>query len=146
MNKVLRSAPPGWFWLAALLLLAWNGLGVFAYLASVMASDAQLAERYSEAELAVISATPFWVTGAFAVAVFAGLAGAIGLLTKRGWARAMFILSLVAALIQQFWSFVLSDWIAVAGAGQLWLSLLVDLLAIFAIWLSVRGIKRGWLR
>lgn len=146
MNKVLRSRPPGSFWPVAIFLLLWNGYGVFAYLASVMASPADLAERYSEAEMAVMSSAPFWATGAFAVAVFAGLAGAIGLLTKRAWARPMFILSLVAALIQQIWIVFVSGWIGVSGAQALVLPLLVDIVAIFAIWFAARGVKRGWLR
>ncbi|MCA1749617.1 MAG: hypothetical protein ABR601_06260 [Parasphingopyxis sp.] len=138
MNKVLRTSPPGWFWLVAIFLLLCNGYGVFAYLASVMTSPA--------AEIAVMSSAPFWATGAFAVAVFAGLAGAIGLLVKRAWARGMFILSLVAALIQQVWILFVSDWLAVSGAQALLLPLLIDLVAIAGIWFAARGIHRGWLR
>lgn len=146
MNKVLRTSPPGWFWLVSIFLLAWNGLWAFVYLSSVMASPEQLAGRYDEAEAAVMAATPFWVTGAFAVAAFAGLIGAVGLLAKRGWARGMFIASLVAWLIDHVWMIFISDWLTVAGAQGIIVPLVVDILAIFGIWFAARGIRRGWLR
>lgn len=146
MNKVLRTRPPGWFWLVSLLLLLWNGIGVFAYLSSVMATPEQLANGYSEAELAVMASTPFWATAAFAIAVFAGLTASVGLLAKRAWARGLFIASLVAALIQQIWIVLFSDWLGIAGMQGLVMPLLVDIVAIFAIWFAARGIKRGWLR
>lgn len=146
MNKVLRTSPPGWFWLVGLLLLVWNGFGVFAYLSSVMASPADLAQRYDEAELALMASTPFWATSAFAIAVFTGLAGAIGLLMKKTFARGMFIASLIASLIQQVWIFLLSDWLSIAGAQGLILPLAVDIIALFSIWFAAKGIRRGWLR
>ena len=65
---------------------------------------------------------------------------------KRVWARPLFGLSLVAALIQQVWIVLLSGWIGAAGSSALILPLLVDLFAIYGIWISTRGGARGWLR
>lgn len=146
MNKVLPAHPPSWFWVVALFLLVWNGFGVFSFFGQMGMSAADMRAAYSEAEIALFEATPAWVNGAFAVAVFAGLTGAIGLLLRKGWARALFLLSLVAVLVQHFWSFFITGWLEVLGGERLVLPAAVIVIAIFEVWLANRGRERGWLR
>lgn len=105
-----------------------------------------MAERYSEAELAVAQSTPAWATGAFAIAVFAGLIGALALLARKGWSRLMFIVSLVAVVIQHVWTFFLSGYLDIMPATAAIGPIVVIVVGIFEVWYSGNGIRRGWLR
>ncbi|WP_299326485.1 hypothetical protein [Parasphingopyxis sp.] len=146
MNKVLARKPPGSFWAISILLLIWNGMGVFAYLAQATADSDQLAQNYPPEEIAIIASMPGWVTGAFAIAVFAGLSGVIALLAKKSWARLMFGISLIAVLAQHFWTFFLSGLLDIVGLDRAIMPIIVVLICIFQIWYANQSTKRGWLR
>lgn len=146
MNKVLNARPPGWFWLVSTLLLVWNAFGVFMYVAPRLASVDQLRQSYSEAQLQMMAATPAWVTAAFAIAVFSGLLGAIGLLMRKSWARTMFMVSLIAVIVQNVWTFFLSGYLASEGAAAAILPVVIIIVCIGSVWLAGRSIARGWLR
>lgn len=146
MNKVLARKPPSSFWIISIVLLLWNGMGATAYFMQVTASQAQLADVYSPAELAIIQATPSWAIGAFAIAVFGGLLGAIGLLLRKSWARVIFAISFVAVLIQHIWTFFLSDFLDIVDPARAIMPIIVVVICVFEIWYAGNGIKRGWLR
>ncbi|MBC2778170.1 hypothetical protein [Parasphingopyxis marina] len=147
MNTVLSAKPPSWFRITAVILLVWNGFGVFQYLMFSLASPQQLAMQVEdEAIYNFIATVPSWVTGAFAIAVFAGLVGSTALIARKMWARSMFILSLAGVLVQHFWTLALSDYLAVAGPMAAISPIIVITVAAFEIWMAHKGIKRGWLR
>ena len=62
--------------------LVWNILGALAYVVQVTMSPEALAQL-PEAEQAIYANLPSWVTAAFAIAVWAGVAGSILLLLKK---------------------------------------------------------------
>ena len=53
-----------------------------------------------------------WVTGAFAIAVFGGTLGCIGLLMLKSWSKLLLLISLLGVLAQDVWKVALC-----AGAG-----------------------------
>lgn len=146
VNKVLNRNPPNSFWAIAIVALVWNAMGVFAYFTQMTMSSEQLAEAYSAAELTILDATPIWATSAFAIAVFGGLIGAIGLLARKEWARWAFIISLAAVLVQHVWTFFLSGYLDIAAASAMFFPILVVVIGIFEIWYAGQATKRGWLR
>jgi hypothetical protein len=146
VNSVLSAKPPAWFWIVSVILLIWNGFGVFQYLLFSFASPEQIAQNFTEEEFAIVATMPAWVTGAFAIAVFAGLVACLGLLTKKMWARSLFVLSLIAVLVEHFWTFFLSGYLDIMPATAVIGPLAVVIVGIFEIWLANKGIKRGWLR
>ncbi len=99
----------------------------------------------SEAELAVYESIPSWVTGAFAIAVFGGTLACVGLVVKKAWCVPVFLVSLVAIIVQfGYWLFG-TDSIAVMGNEVFLMPLLVTAVAVFLVWYS-RGAKaKGWL-
>lgn len=135
MNKVLNTRPPGWFWAVAALLAAWNAIGAFMYIGQVTADPTPLAQ-----------AMPLWATSAFAIAVFGGLLGAIGLLSRKAWVLWLFWISLAAIVVQQIWNIGLSGAIGIAGLTALLLPAIILIVAIYQIWLANHGTARGWLR
>ena len=83
--------------ITGLFALVWNLIGVAMWYLQVNMSADQLAAM-TEAQRQVYEATPGWLNIAFAVAVFAGVLGALGMLLKKKWAATMFLLSLIPYL------------------------------------------------
>lgn len=54
------------------------------------------------------AAMPLFVTAAFAIAVFAGVIGSVGLLLLQSWARPVLWLAFVATLVNWGWVFAYS--------------------------------------
>jgi hypothetical protein len=131
----LATPAPAWLRIVALLGLLWNLYGVYAYLETVGAIGAGGA--------AMSGAMPSWVTGAFAIAVFGGALGCLGMLMLKGWSRLLLVLSLLAVLAQEVWLFALSG--AAPAGSALGLPVAVTLISLVLAWLSHDGVKKGWL-
>lgn len=79
---------PGWFRISAVLGLLWNAFGVYQYLGATGAAAESLAAMgMTPGQIALQTSLPAWMTGAFAIAVFGGLAGSISMLFRRAWRR-----------------------------------------------------------
>ena len=137
--------PPMWFWIAGALALIWNLMGVMAYVAQVSMGEEALAQL-PEAERALYEGVPAWATAAFAIAVFAGALGCLALLLRRAWAVPLFVVSLIGALVQNFYWYALSGGMQVAGSQSLVMSVIVIGVCVLLIWLARRSRDRGWIR
>lgn len=136
MNGTFESRPPAWLRIVAALGLIWNLIGVYFYLASVGAVPAPDPAMAAEAG-------PAWVTATFAICVFAGAVGSLGLLLLKRWSRGLLILSLVAILVQDAWVFALRP----AGPPpDLVMPILVTLIGAVLAWLAHNAVRKGWLR
>lgn len=144
MNDVIGARAPGWFRLLAVLGLVWNGFGVYMYLSKVgMFGDPLIGLDQAHRNLA--ATVPSWVTAAFAVAVFAGLIGALLLVMLKRLAKPMLVLSLLAVLVQCGWIVGMSNARAVEGNMALMMPGLITLVAILLVWLAMVGDRKGWL-
>ena len=103
MTNTSSAKPPIWFWIVSLLALIWYGLGVYYYLSQAYNTSAYRS-MYSPEQLMVVDKMPAWATAAFAVAVFAGLIGVIGLFLRKRWARTFFLVSVLAIVIQYIYN------------------------------------------
>ncbi len=77
MSDMVGSRAPGWLRIVALLALLWNLVGVYFYLVHV---DAIAGPAMSETDEAVGNSMPVWATACFAIGVFGGTLGSLGLL------------------------------------------------------------------
>jgi len=143
MEDVTTTRVPAWFWIVSLLGLLWNLLGVSMYL--MLAYDRPAAAPATAAEQQLQAGMPAWVMGAYAIAVFAGLLGTIGLVVRRRWAKPLLIVSLVAVLVQQLWVLVLSNAVQVMD-GTPFVSATVLIVSFFLVWFAHHADRRGWLR
>jgi hypothetical protein len=134
MNDVIGAKAPAWLRIVAALGLLWNLYGVYAYLQTVGVLGGGDASMSS-------AAMPPWVTGAFAVAVFAGALGCLVLLMLKRMATMLLVLSLLGIIAEDVWAFG----IRVGGEDNMILSLAVNLVAILLAWLSWTAGKKGWL-
>ena len=144
MNDAGSPGPPLWFRALAWLGLLWNLIGIAMYLQSVGLFGDSLA-GLDPAERALAASVPAWVTGAFALAVFSGAAGALALALRRSIARPLLVVSLVAVLAQSAWIVALSDARSVHGLAGLAMPALIVLIAVGLAWLATSGGRRGWL-
>jgi drug/metabolite transporter (DMT)-like permease len=100
----------------------------------------------SDAERSLMESSPMWVTGLFAIAVFAGALGALGLLLRRRWARPLLILSLVAVVLQFGGWLLATDAIRMIGPSVFAMPAVIVAVAILLAWLATIAVRRGWLR
>lgn len=107
---------PTWFKVVAVLLLLWALMGVAACAGHVMAGE-QLARAQGEWDLAFFRALPAWFAWDYAVATGASLAGAIALLRGARLAVALYVVSLVAVVVQFGYVFGATDLLAHKGAA-----------------------------
>ena len=99
----------------------------------------------TEAQRQVYEATPGWLNIAFAVAVFAGVLGALSMLLKKKWAATMFLLSLIALLVQMIGAYVVTPaWSAYGPVGLVMPAVLLAI-ALFLLWYANKAQARGWL-
>lgn len=142
MTELLANKPGRGFWIIGTVALLWNLVGVTSYLMSVTMDAATLAQL-SEAERALYSDIPAWVTGAYAIAVFGGTLGCIALLLRKAWAVPVFVVSLVAILMQMGHAFFMSDMLAVRGPASAGLPVTIILVAIYLLWFSNAAKRQG---
>lgn len=141
MATTAGARVPAWFWMVAGLALLWEAAGVAAYLGQVYG-----ATLTDENQRRLIESTPAWVTGAYAIAVFSGLAGAIGLVLRRRWARALLALSIVAVIIQFGWTLLFSDALQLLGGSAAIFPIVIVLVAALLLAFARIADRSGWLR
>jgi len=144
MNAVVNK-PPRWYWVVAILALLWMLFGVMAWCMDLMSDPASMAQM-SEAQQQLYASRPQWLFVVYGVAIFSGLLGAIGLVLRKRWATPMFLLSLVAIVVQFGYTFFGLHAIELLGAAEA----LPFPVVIFAIglalwWFSGYARKRGWI-
>lgn len=137
---------PRFFLMFALLLLLWNLMGVAAFVLQYTADLDELA-RTDPTTARAFAMMPGWGWAVYGVAVGAGTLGAIALLMKKAAAATLFLLSLVAVLIQFGYTLLGTDLIAVKGlAGAAAFPAFVILIAIVQLLYARSLVGRGFLR
>ncbi len=144
MNATIADRPPTWFWAVAGLGLLWQLFGVAMYLmhVGILPSDAG---QMSEAERSLMESSPVWVTALFAVGVFAGALGALGLVLRKRWARPLLLLSLVAVILQFGGWLLMTEAVAVIGPTVFVMPAIIVGVAILMVWVANTALRRGWL-
>jgi hypothetical protein len=139
------SKPPTWYWVVSGLAVLWMLFGVMAWVMDLMTDEAALAEL-SEAQRQLYAARPQWLFAVYGVAIFSGLAGAIGLLLRKSWASALFGLSLAAIIVQFGYTFFAMHAVEVLGAAAaIPFPLVIFLIGVALVWFARRSRTRGWI-
>lgn len=137
MNDTIGAPAPSWLRIVALLGLLWNLFGVYNYLMTVGV--------VAGADQAAVSQMPSWVTGAFAVAVFAGALGCLGLAMLKRWSKLLLIVSLLGVLAMDLWMFVLSGLGSTMPGAEMGVTIAVVVVAVLLAWLAHDAARKGWL-
>lgn len=143
VSQVVRT--PTWFRVASWLALLWMLSGAAAFMMDVMTDEAALAQMPA-AQRELYEARPQWLFAMYAVAIASGLAGAVGLLTRKAWAVPALAASLVAVVIQFGYTIFGMDAIERVGAAQaLTLPIIVFIAGALMLWLAMRAKASGWM-
>jgi hypothetical protein len=142
-GKFIES-PPRSFYAIGILALIWNILGVVQYVMRVTMTDTAIA-ALSESQQAFIAATPSWALAAFATATNVAVLGCLALLLKKAWAYPLFIVSLLALLVQDFHGYALADGMAAFGAGGVVLTALILVITVYLVWYAKQASNKGWI-
>ena len=136
------SGAPRWFMIAALAALAWEIVGCTMYVMQVSVDPAALPADQRQ----MWDATPAWMTGAYAVAVWVGLIGAILLLMRRKLAEPLLLVSLIAVVVQFSGLLIVPQLRNLVSSDVLFLPFLIVIVC-GVIWHFARRARRsGWLR
>ena len=137
---------PKWFWVVAIFFLLWNIMGVLSFFTHTFISEEALA-LLPEKERELYGDYPIWTTVVFAIAVFFGLFGSLGLLLKRKWSKLAFIISICAIIPQMIHNVFFTKSMEVYGPGQAaTMPIMVVVFGIFLIWFSNYSINKNWLK
>ena len=140
-----KTKIPMWFWVVSIFFLLWNIMGVFSFLAHTFISNEALAELPSN-ERELYGEYPLWTTIVFAIAVIAGMIGAIGLVLKKKWSKMAFVISLLAIIPQMIHNVFFTKAIEVYGDVEaVAMPALVVIFGLFLVWFSMLAIKKHWL-
>lgn len=146
MATYIRQPPPRWFGIVAILLILWGLAGIGAFYGDVTMSESRLAAM-DAFDREFYRSRPDWFVWVYGVAVWSGLIGSVLLLARQRFARLLYIVSLVAVIVQFGWVFVATDLVAAKGAGQVVpFPIVIVAIALFQLWLATRAARRGWLR
>ena len=141
----MRGTRPRWFAIAALVLMAWGVMGVFACIQQVRLGEEAMGPA-TDYDRALFASLPAWYNGVYALATGAGLAGALARFLGRRAAVPLFVVALVAVLAQFGYVFVASDIIAAKGIETIYFPLFIIAVTLGELWLANHAVRRGWLR
>lgn len=133
MNAAAIGKAPVWFTIVGIVALLWNLVGVCFYLGSVGVLGPPFVQEGQPV-------SPNWVTAAYAIGVFGGTVGSLGLVIHKRWARGILWVSLIALLVDWGWVFANFGMVAVP------LGAFVLVIAALLAWLANSAVAKGWLR
>ena len=134
------------YWIIAVIALIWYIMGVMSYLRQVYMTDDMMASMTPEQQ-ELLANTPAWSTGLFAVAVFAGLLGSFLLLMRKKLATPVFLISLIAVLINMGYSFFATNQSEVFGKMHgIVMPIIVIVIAVFLYMYSKKSGENSWMK
>ena len=133
------------FKVIAILAILWNIFGVFSFLGHAFMPEQAFAGMTAE-QISYMDTFPAWGFIVFGTAVTTGSLGSIGLLLKKKWAVLLFLISIIAILINQFYPILFTDYMDIFG-GTSTLGLPIVITAVGgALWFYAKQCDaKGWL-
>jgi hypothetical protein len=129
----------------SILAVLWNAIGAFDYAATQLKLDFYMSQ-FTPDQLAYFYGFPAWATGAWAIAVWGSLLGALSLLLRKDWAVALFGTAIAGMVVTFIYNFLLSDGLSMMGTGGAIFTAVIWLIAFFLFFYARAMAKRGVLR
>ncbi|NCO63841.1 MAG: hypothetical protein GW839_12935 [Flavobacteriales bacterium] len=132
------NKPPIWFWIVSVIAILWNAMGVDQYIGQAYKTE-RWRSAITDEQFETISNMPSWLTAAFAIAVFSGVLGSLGLLLRKKWATSLLILSLLAVIVQM--GYILTQ----GHTNNMGMTISIIVFALFLVWFSKKSETKGWI-
>jgi hypothetical protein len=140
------TKPNKTFWIIAVLALLWNLIGIFFWVSENFLMTEEVRTTLPPEQLELMDAVPAWGIIVYGIAVFGGVLASVFLLACNKLAVPVFLVSLIAILVQMgYWIFAM-DAIGVLGPQAIIMPLIVIAIAIFLYFYSKGAAQKGWLR
>lgn len=144
MQETVHKTPVH-LWIVGILALLWNAMGAFDYVATQMRLEFYLSQ-FSPEQMAYFTSFPAWFVAAWAIAVWSGLVGAVGLLLRKAWSVWLFGAAIVGMAVTTVYSFVLTDGAELMGAAATAFTAVIWVIALFLFFYARSQAKEGVLR
>ena len=137
-----RPKAPMHLWIVGVLALLWNFMGAFDYLATQLKLESYMG-NFSEEQLEYFYGIPAWAVSGWAIAVWIGLVGTVGLLLRRKWSVMAFTVSLAGLALSSIYTLFLSNGLEIMGGTGTVMTVLIWVISIFLVWYSKQQVKAG---
>jgi len=144
MNETSNRVPRH-LWIVGALSLLWNAVGAFDYSATQFRIESYMGQ-FTPEQLAYFYGFPAWAVAAWAIAVWSSLLGSLCLLLRKAWAVWLFGIAIVGMALTALYNFVLTDGMAMMGAGEAVFTGVIWLIAIGLFFYARAMARRGVLR
>ena len=139
---VTQERPPRHLWVVGVVGLLWNLVGAYDYLMTET-QNASYMGKFTPEQLEYFYGFPTWVVATWAIAIWGGVLGTLLLLLRRRLAAPVLLVSFRSMVLTSVYNFLLSDGVAVMGAGAVAFSGLIFAIAL-GLWLYARAMaQRG---
>ena len=139
---VTHERPPRHLWVVGVVGLLWNLVGAYDYLMTET-QNASYMGKFTPEQLEYFYGFPTWVVATWAIAVWGGVLGTLLLLLRKRLAAPVLLVSFLCMVLTSVYNFLLSDGVAVMGAGAVAFSGLIFAIAL-GLWLYARAMaQRG---
>jgi len=139
---VTQERPPRHLWVVGVVGLLWNLVGAYDYLMTET-QNASYMGKFTPEQLEYFYGFPTWVVATWAIAVWGGVLGTLLLLLRKRLAAPVLLVSFLCMVLTSVYNFLLSDGVAVMGAGAVAFSGLIFAIAL-GLWLYARAMaQRG---
>ncbi|HUG46722.1 MAG TPA: hypothetical protein VMK31_09480 [Sphingomicrobium sp.] len=141
-TRYSRRPLAAWYWVAATASLLIMAVGCAYYLFWVTSDPTSLPID----QRAAIAAEPLWVTSAFAVAVWTGLAGSALLLVRRKIAQPLLLVSVIAVAAWLAGLLAVAELRRLISANDIAVAIGFAAIVWTIFWFARHSSQRGWLR
>ena len=138
----VRPKTPKHLWIVGVLALLWNFMGAFDYLATQLKLESYMS-AFTEEQLDYFYGIPAWAVSGWAIAVWIGLAGAVGLLLRRKWSFMAFAISLAGLALSSIYTLGLTNGLEIMGSTATVMTVIIWVVSIFLVWYSRQQTRAG---
>lgn len=138
----IRRRTPVHLWVVGVVALLWSLMGAFDYVATQLRLEFYLS-KFTQEQLDYFYGFPAWAVAGWALAVWTGLAGAVGLLWRRKWSVRAFAVSLAGMVVSSIYTLVLTRGGAMGGAVGIVFTVIVWAFSIFLLLYARAQATRG---
>ena len=136
----VRAETPRHLWVVGILALLWNLMGAFDYLATQLRIESYM-EAFTQEQLDYFYGFPAWAISGWAIAVWIGLVGAVGLLLRRKWSFVAFSISLAGLALSSIYTLGMTDGLEIMGSTAKIMTVVIWVVSIFLVWYSRQQVK-----
>jgi hypothetical protein len=137
-----RPKTPKHLWIVGVLAVLWNFMGTFDYLATQLKLESYMS-AFTQEQLDYFYGIPSWAVAGWAIAVWIGLAGSVGLLLRRKWSFVAFAVSLAGLALSSIYTLGLSNGLEIMGSTGTIMTAIIWVVSIFLVWYSKQQAKAG---